>query len=145
MSSRRLEDLHPQARAKVDALMTEARRRGLHLMVTATYRSFAEQDALYAQGRTEPGPIVTNARGGQSFHNVRRAADFAFVVDGKPNWSDNLPWLELGRIAERCGLEWGGRWRRFPDRPHVEDRICHLCGRQRAEHFTEDGECGIHG
>ncbi len=97
-------------------------------------RTFEDQDELYAQGRTKPGQIVTNARGGDSFHNYALAADF--VLDGqveKPGiqWSWNIKadfnadgrsdWMQMGEIAESCGLEWGGRWKRFPDLPHVQN------------------------
>ena len=98
-------------------------------------RTFEDQDELYAQGRTKPGQIVTNARGGESLHNFGLAADF--VLDSqveKPGiqWSWEIrsdlnadhrgDWLQMGEIAESCGLEWGGRWKRFPDLPHVQNR-----------------------
>lgn len=141
--SRDLGELHPQTWDKVNDLLDACRRDGLDLMVTSTYRSFADQAALYAQGRTETGKRVTNARPGSSFHNVRRAVDFAFVVGGKPSWADHHPWEELGGMAEGCGLTWGGRWRNMPDRPHVEDRWCQECkhNHDRATLFGEDGEC----
>jgi peptidoglycan L-alanyl-D-glutamate endopeptidase CwlK len=97
-------------------------------------RTFECQDELYAQGRTKPGSIVTNARGGDSLHNYGLAADY--VLDGsleKPGiqWSWNTKadfdsdgrsdWMRMGEIAESCGLEWGGRWKRFPDLPHVQN------------------------
>jgi peptidoglycan LD-endopeptidase CwlK len=92
-------------------------------------RDWQTQDELYAQGRTAPGPIVTNAKGGQSWHNYALAADY--VLDGmadKPGiqWSWDTKhgldkqWIAMGEIAELVGLEWGGRWRRFPDLPHVQ-------------------------
>ncbi|SVE43245.1 uncharacterized protein METZ01_LOCUS496099, partial [marine metagenome] len=46
------------------------------LFVVHTLRTYAEQDDLYEQGRTEPGKIVTNARGGKSWHNFGLAIDF---------------------------------------------------------------------
>ena len=97
-------------------------------------RTFECQDELYAQGRTRPGRIVTNARGGDSLHNYALAADF--VLDGQPEkpgiqWSwdtradfdanGRSDWMQMGEIAESCGLEWGGRWRRFPDFAHVQN------------------------
>ena len=96
-------------------------------------RTFEDQDELYAQGRTKPGKIVTNARSGDSLHQYGLAADY--VLDGqveKPGiqWSwntradlnaDRNDWLQMGEIAESWGLEWGGRWKRFPDLPHVQN------------------------
>ena len=98
-------------------------------------RTFEDQDELYSQGRTKPGQIVTNARGGDSLHNYGLAADY--VLDGQPDkpgiqWSWDTKadfnadgrndWMQMGEIAESCGLEWGGRWKRFPDLPHVQNR-----------------------
>ena len=98
-------------------------------------RTFEDQDELYAQGRTKPGRIVTNARGGDSLHCYGLAADF--VLDGqagKPGiqWSWNIKsdlnadgqndWLQMAEIAIACGLEAGYFWKRFPDAPHVQNR-----------------------
>ena len=96
-------------------------------------RTFEDQDELYAQGRTKTGKIVTNARGGDSFHNYGLAADY--VLDGqldKPGtqWSWDIradldengtnDWLQMANIAQACGLEAGYFWKRFPDAPHVQ-------------------------
>ncbi|MHB1000880.1 MAG: M15 family metallopeptidase [Armatimonadota bacterium] len=45
-------------------------------------------------------------------------ADYAFTIDGKVTWDG--PWDTFGRIAKQCGLEWGGAWKSFKDRPHVQ-------------------------
>lgn len=90
------------------------------MQMDLVYRTFAHQDQLYAQGRTEPGPRVTNARGGQSWHNYGLGADVVFsTANGQPSWPENGNWTRYGEIAESYGLTWGGRWRN-PDRPHVE-------------------------
>lgn len=94
---------------------------GIQLRVTAGYRSAAEQDALYAIGRTEPGNIVTNARGGESLHNSGLAVDVVQMQNGRPNWTmSNSSWESVGQIGERLGMQWGGRWQSFPDRPHFQ-------------------------
>lgn len=61
---------------------------------------------------------MTNARGGYSWHNFGLAADYAFIINGKVTW--NGPWDAFGKIARECGLEWGGGWTKFKDRPHVQ-------------------------
>lgn len=91
---------------------------GIRVMLTQGHRSIDEQNKLYAKGRTAPGSVVTNARGGYSWHNFGLAADYAFVINGKVTW--NGPWNVFGRIARECGLEWGGAWKKFIDRPHVQ-------------------------
>jgi peptidoglycan LD-endopeptidase CwlK len=94
--------------------------KGIAVRLTCGYRSAEEQNRLYAQGRTAPGRIVTNARGGDSWHNYGLAADYVFVASGKATYDG--PWDRFGRIARANGLEWGGDWKRFTDRPHVQWR-----------------------
>jgi peptidoglycan L-alanyl-D-glutamate endopeptidase CwlK len=75
---------------------------------------------LYAQGRTAPGKKVTNAKGGQSFHNWKVAFDFCPIVNGKPNWNDVALYTKCGEIAESVGLEWAGRWKSFKELAHCQ-------------------------
>jgi peptidoglycan L-alanyl-D-glutamate endopeptidase CwlK len=93
-------------------------------LVTSTYRSTAEQNALYAQGRTKPGKKVTNAKGGQSFHNHRLAYDVVPLRNGKPVWGttgeDGKLWQRVGELGEAAGLEWAGRWTKFREFPHFQ-------------------------
>lgn len=92
---------------------------GSPMIVVQTYRSFEEQEALYAKGRWRPGPKVTNARAGDSFHNYRMAFDVCFLLpDGRLTW--NGPWEQVGLAGEELGLTWGGRFHNFPDRPHFQ-------------------------
>jgi peptidoglycan L-alanyl-D-glutamate endopeptidase CwlK len=94
--------------------------------VTQGLRTFAEQDALYAVGRTK-APIgkqyiVTNARGGQSWHNFGLAFDIV-VLDsvGKFDWDASHPgWRKAAELGKSVGLEWGGDWKGFKDRPHFQ-------------------------
>lgn len=110
MASRRLGDLHRCVADMAHAFETKCAEQGLTVLIYCTYRDNAEQDELYAQGRTKPGKIVTNARGGESFHNYRCAFDWVPVVGGKPQWDDKALYLKGGLIAESVGLEWAGRW-----------------------------------
>ena len=119
--SRDIYDLEPETAKMCQDFLDLARGHGYNVILTATYRSFEEQDALYAQGRTKKGNIVTNARGGQSLHNHRVAFDFAPVKDGKIDWNDTKTWEALGKLGEQVGLEWGGRWK-FKDMPHLQKR-----------------------
>jgi peptidoglycan L-alanyl-D-glutamate endopeptidase CwlK len=84
---------------------------GIDLLITSTYRDHEAQNELYAQGRTKPGKIVTNARGGQSWHNWKCALDVVPLRNGKPVWDSNDPvWRQVGALGEQVGLEWAGRW-----------------------------------
>ena len=93
------------------------------------YRSNAQQEALYAQGRTKPGPRVTNARGGQSAHNfmldgkpAAKAFDIVPVIHGKAMWSRAHPhWQTLGKIGMDLGLNWyGAPGSKFDEFPHFQ-------------------------
>lgn len=104
---------------KVWALIKLAKKQGYPLLVTTAYRSIAEQNKLYAQGRTTPGKIVTNAKGGQSKHNKGEAVDLAFVINDEIVW--DIKYYKLLRAwCVSVGLKWGGNWKKFKDYPHVE-------------------------
>jgi hypothetical protein len=87
--------------------------------ISSTYRDRNIQEHLFAQGRTRPGNVVTNARGGQSWHNWRVAFDIFQNIRGQ-EWSDLKFFETAGELWEEMGGEWGGRWRNFPDRPHFQ-------------------------
>lgn len=118
-NSRRLTDLLPVVQAKAKAFLAAAKAEGIDVLITSTYRDNQSQDELYAQGRTRPGKIVTNARGGQSYHNYRVAFDFVPVIGGKAVWNDLALFRRLGKIGKSLGLEWGGDWK-FRDYPHLQ-------------------------
>ena len=92
------------------------------LQITSTYRDFSSQATLYAQGRTTPGGKVTNAKAGYSYHNFRMACDVAPVVNGSIPWNDIDLWDKIGAIGKECGLDWGGDFHSFVDRPHFQIR-----------------------
>jgi hypothetical protein len=92
----------------------------IKLKVVSGKRTNAEQDELYAQGRTKPGPIVTNAKGGESNHNSGTAIDVYMVKeDGSLDIEGIVP-QEVVDIASQEGFEWGGNWSKLKDYPHFE-------------------------
>lgn len=93
--------------------------RGLDFRITSGLRTFAEQQALYDQGRTKPGAVVTNAKPGSSWHNFGVAYDLTLFVADKPVWESEAYDI-AGTLGERLGLSWGGRWKSIVDRPHFE-------------------------
>lgn len=97
---------------------------GLDVTITSTFRSWDDQDALYTQGRTRPGYIVTDAMGGDSYHNWALAFDAAPVVNGKIAWEDTEKFEQMGGLGQQVGLEWGGNWTTFYvpllDMPHFQ-------------------------
>lgn len=84
------------------------------------YRSVARQEALYQQGRTTPGAIVTNSKT-PNRHGFGLAADIVWYdTKGRPHWDgDAKLWEILGHCARAWGLVWGGNWA-MRDLPHVE-------------------------
>jgi len=119
-SQNRLTKVHPRLAKGVTAIIDALAAQGITIEVVQGLRTFAEQDALFAQGRTKPGQVVTQARGGQSNHNYGLAVDLCPFVDGKPQWNDNQGFIRIGAEAVKQGLQWGGDWKKFIDKPHVQ-------------------------
>lgn len=107
MASREAKYLHPKlqrAWAEMDRLMDEA---GYDAFLTCTHRSNDEQAALYAQGRTKPGRIVTRCKPGMSRHNSlpAMAFDIGILVNGKCDWNTRSDaWKKAVEIGNSLGL-----------------------------------------
>lgn len=112
-----MSDIHPELKQKIDKLFEVAKKPyNYNLRITSGYRTPEQQQALYEQGRTRPGKIVTNARGipvCESDHCKGLAVD---IVDTKNGY--NINWELLAQMARDIGLKWGGDWKQFPDKPH---------------------------
>lgn len=124
INSRKIDDLHPKVAIMCKKFIAECDKQDIDILITSTYRDGESQTALYAQGRTKPGNIVTNAKAGQSFHNWKCAFDVVPLRNGKPVWGTNGKdlelWNKVGAIGESVGLEWAGRWKRFREFPHFQ-------------------------
>jgi peptidoglycan L-alanyl-D-glutamate endopeptidase CwlK len=129
-SAKKISGLDPVVQAAATALIERAFACGVPIVITQGLRTYEEQNELYSQGRTKPGSIVTQARGGYSNHNFGLAIDFALL---QPNGSavswnmsqdgdgDHLKdWGEVVEIAKALGFTWGGDWTSFKDYPHFE-------------------------
>ena len=121
INSRSLDELIPQAKERVEKFLALCKENNIDLIITSTYRDAESQNALYAQGRTTPGKIVTNAKAGDSWHNWRCAVDVVPLVNGKPDWDGSHPvWAEIGRLGKEAGLEWAGEWHSFKELAHFQ-------------------------
>lgn len=118
--------LHPAAQRLARRFMSDIE--GANYDKTVKFiqssRTFLHQDALFAQGRTKPGPKVTNARGGQSNHNFAIAWDIG-IFDGHEYLDGNTSaelaeYDKVADIVSLDGLIWGGHWTSFKDRPHYQ-------------------------
>lgn len=106
---------------------------GLTVRILSGTRTFDEQNELYAQGRTSPGDVVTNARAGYSNHNFGIAWDVG-IFNEKGEYIDDLidkkmmtskavdaEYKKVGAYGKARGLFWGGEWTQ-PDYPHFQMR-----------------------
>lgn len=138
--SKELKDLLPEVQILAEKFIEKCKLNGIEVKIVSTYRSFEEQDALYAQGREnltevnkfrqlvglyqiseKENKIVTNAKGGQSNHNFRVAFDCVPIIDNKFCWDSSHPsWKKMGEIGKSLGLEWAGEWVKFKEYPHFQ-------------------------
>lgn len=124
-----LASLNKKARAKLEPFFIAAQelmaKRGVNVEIISGLRSWQQQAALYAQGRTKPGRIVTKARPGSSWHNYGLAIDLGLFQNGvyldekKPALADAL-YNAIGNLAAEHGIEWAGNWKSFPEGPHFQ-------------------------
>ena len=120
VTKKRIKELNVKIQDNVIKFISEVESKlGIRLRITQGYRSIATQNALYAQGRTAHGKIVTNARGGSSYHNYGLAIDVVEIRNnGSINW--NPDWEAIGAIGVSNGFEWGGNWTTIIDKPHFQ-------------------------
>lgn len=143
MASRSIEHLHPNLQSLCRAFLHRCEEAGLNVIITCTYRTNAEQEQLYALGRTVKshigpfkarfplGRTVTKARAGQSAHNfsiagvpAAKAFDIGVLVNGKYDDSGMHPdWQAAGKIGMALGLKWyGAPGSPFRELPHFEQK-----------------------
>jgi len=107
---------------KVGTLLRTLAQVDLTFVATSGLRTYPEQRALFEQGRSLPGNIVTNAAPGESAHQFGIAIDLVrdrSTAPGlQPDW-DRKAYAPLGLVCATLDLEWGGTWLRF-DGPHVQ-------------------------
>lgn len=123
----RINKVHPKLRDELREIVNYIETLGIRIRITQGLRTIEEQNALYAQGRTKPGKIVTNAKGGTSFHNYGLAVDFCLLhKDGSVSFSINedtdgdhiKDWDEVVNAFKKYGWEHGDRG--YFDNPHFQ-------------------------
>lgn len=113
--------LHPQLRDLARKFVLAAAEQGVTIKLISGLRTYAEQDALFAKGRTTQGPRVTNARAGYSNHNFGLAFDIGVFSGGKYQPESPL-YKTVAHIGKWLGFEWGGDWTSIKDEPHYQLR-----------------------
>ncbi len=118
-TSNSISSLDPYVAQLAQKFLALTKANGMDVRITSAFRSWDEQDKLYAQGRTTPGEIITNARGGESYHNWGLAFDAAPFVNGVVSDDISL-YKKMGKLGEQVGLEWGGSFKDLVDYPHFQ-------------------------
>lgn len=124
-SAKNIATLHPavQVAAKLFLRAAQAyideKNPGITIKIISAHRTYAEQNALYAKGRTKPGSRVTNASAGYSNHNFGLAFDIGFFR-GNAYLAEHDLYRKVGPVGQALGLEWGGSWKSFQDLPHYQ-------------------------
>ncbi|MBQ5949552.1 D-alanyl-D-alanine carboxypeptidase family protein [Massilia sp. ST3] len=123
-SEKIIAQLHPRIHPYARALVKQAGAVGIQIKLISGLRTYAEQDKLFAQGRTDFSKgkkKVTNARGGESNHNFGLAFDIG-VFDNETYLQTSPKYKAVGAIGLELGLEWGGNWKSIVDQPHFQLR-----------------------
>lgn len=157
LSLQRIQTAHPLVRKELETILSECDRiltGRAKVRFTHVLRTWAEQDALYALGRTKVNPDgksasrpygykVTNAKGGHSIHNFGLAVDICLIIDGKEASWDTVKdfdgdaksdWMEVVALFKRYGWTWGGDWPSFVDKPHFEKTFGYTLAQLRDLH-----------
>jgi len=117
--------LHPKVRQLFTDFIDDAENSlNISLSIVQGLRSFSQQQAIYDQGRTKPGEIVTWSPAGTSYHNYGLAIDVCPYNDGKGGLNWNYDFAKLLPFAQKHGITWGGN---FPvgkkDTDHFENKL----------------------
>lgn len=120
ISEARLGDIYPGLAAIVRQMDVMLEQEGITFRVTQGLRSWADQAKIYAQGRTAPGTIVSNAPPGYSYHQFGTAIDVVPLVANSPDWNIEHPsWPRIVAVGMSLGLQSGSQWQ-HPDWPHFQ-------------------------
>lgn len=157
ISVERIQTAHPKLRDELEKIYFEANNKlgKARLRFAYVFRSFDEQTKLFNQR-----PKVTNAAAGQSFHNYGLAVDIVLLLDKngdgifetaswdtKADWDKDqiADWVEVVKVFEKYGWEWGGSWKKFKDLPHFQKtfgytwqklKMLHAAGKVDAEGYV---------
>jgi len=121
VSELRLAQVYPGLADKIRSMAATLEAEAIDIRVTQGLRTMAEQEALYAQGRTTVGAVVTNAAAGTSWHNFGLAVDVVPLTPQGPDWDIGHPvWTRIVAVGTALGMVAGAQWRTFPDWPHFQ-------------------------
>ena len=110
--------LHPWLDQKLTVLLKKCAKKGIYLIITEGFRTKEYQDGLYAQGRTKPGKIVTNAKGSTYSSQHMWGIAFDIAINDSKLLYDTATIKKVAKVAKKIGLGWGGDWTSIVDTPH---------------------------
>lgn len=122
ISEARLGEVHPKLSELLHRMAEMLKLENIDIHITQALRTWVDQDLLYEQGRSRSGEVVTNAKGGESYHNFGLAVDVCpFSPIGEPMWDIKLPcWRRIIEVGESLGLLSGSKFVHIPDWPHFQ-------------------------
>ena len=121
INSRSVLELRDDARLKALEWQQNCADIGIKVIFTSTFRDSEYQNYLFDQGRKNNQKIVTNAKAGESKHNHRIAWDFCIMNGKKCDWNNLEAFVMAGKVAEKLGLKWAGRWQgKLKEMAHIE-------------------------
>lgn len=129
-----IEALYPDVKEKAERLIKKMKELGMDIRIVEGFRSAKKQNYYYSKGRTSSGNVITNSEGLESYHQYCLAFDVCFRRYGY-NPPDHW-WDRLGEEGKKLGLQWGGDWENFPDRPHFQ-WICGFTWREIKDYFKQ--------
>lgn len=135
-SEKHIATLMPEVRPLARALVHKAAAMGMQIRIISGFRTYEEQAALYAQGRSAPGRVITNARPGYSNHNFGIAFDVG-VFEGKRYLGESPKYKAVGALGMDIGLDWGGSWKTRVDEPHFQLRPAWAAGMAERQMLAE--------
>lgn len=105
--------LHPYLQMLAEEFLRRCSTQGLNVKITDCVRTQAEQNACIKKGTTKVTYLFTYHAWGLAFDICKNSANVPYPQD--ITW-----WRKVGKIGEELGLEWGGNWTDFPDKPHFQ-------------------------
>ena len=113
--SRDIADLRADVRANCIIFIDLCKGAGLPVLITETVRDDEYQRYLAANGYAAKTATVP------TFHSVKAGLAFDICKNVKGHEYDDLSFFDrCGQIAKQVGFSWGGDWKSFPDKPHIQ-------------------------
>ena len=110
-----LQYLRADVRVNCEVFLVLCKEAGLNVKVTETVRDDEYQRYLAANG------YASKTATRPTFHSVKAGLAFDICKNVKGHEYDDLSFFtRCGQIAKQVGFSWGGDWKSFKDRPHIQ-------------------------